>query len=51
MQLTCTLEYSGLALNSCGCVGKGGWPGSSSVVQALMLSVLGLEHNRNVQVP
>ena len=30
---------------------KGGWPGNSSVVQALMLSVLGLEKcNLNVQV-
>ena len=48
MQLTRTHEYSGLAFNNSGCVGKGGWPGSSSVVQAL---ILGLERNLNVQVP
>ena len=48
MQLARTHEYSGLAFNNCGCVGKGGWPGSSSVVQALML---GLERNLNMQVP
>ena len=51
MQLACTNEFSGLAFNNCGCVGKGAWPGSSSVVQALILSVLGLERNLNVQVP
>ena len=49
--LCCTHEYSGLAFNNCGCVDKSGWPGSSSVVQPLTLSVLGLECNLNVQVP